>query len=70
MKQRPPTQWRRSSHSNGMGGECVEVSQVATMVFIRDSKISEGPQISLNAYTWACFVRALCLDSAVGGRSG
>ncbi|MEU8341180.1 protein of unknown function [Actinomadura meyerae] len=40
--------WRKSTHSNGVGGECVEVATVSGHVLIRDSKDPEGPVLSLD----------------------
>ncbi|MCP2338619.1 DUF397 domain-containing protein [Actinomadura rupiterrae] len=44
--------WRKSSHSNGSGGECVEVASVPTTVAIRDSKNPTGPAIALAPADW------------------
>ncbi|MFI6873061.1 DUF397 domain-containing protein [Streptomyces sp. NPDC050400] len=49
--------WRRSSYSNGMGGECVEVSLSSPCVAIRDSKASDsGRQVAISSYAWTHFV--------------
>lgn len=39
--------WRKSSYSNGMGGECVEVAAAQGRVLIRDSKDQDGPVLAL-----------------------
>jgi len=52
-------QWRKSSYSNGMGGECLEIAQLAEAVAVRDSKVSSGPQLMLGAAAWQGFIRAL-----------
>ncbi|MER6181589.1 DUF397 domain-containing protein [Streptomyces sp. NPDC001652] len=59
----PPSsiQWRRSSYSNGMGGECLEVATVTAAVTVRDSKVASGPQLTLSATTWQKFIQALTL---------
>lgn len=51
--------WRRSSYSNGMGGECLEVAELAEAIRVRDSKVTSGPQITLSTATWQDFIRAL-----------
>ncbi|MFE6172476.1 DUF397 domain-containing protein [Streptomyces sp. NPDC056464] len=51
--------WRRSSYSNGMGGECLEVAAFAEGVTVRDSKVVSGPQLRLSTSTWRGFIRAL-----------
>ncbi|MEO3782439.1 DUF397 domain-containing protein [Actinocorallia sp. B10E7] len=38
--------WRRSSHSDGSGGECVEIAPVPGHVLVRDSKNPEGPVLA------------------------
>ncbi|NKZ07817.1 DUF397 domain-containing protein [Actinomadura latina] len=40
-------QWRKSTHSQGGGGECVEVSANTSIPLIRDSKDPEGPRLAL-----------------------
>ncbi|WP_406445104.1 DUF397 domain-containing protein [Streptomyces sp. NBC_01613] len=57
----PPSsiQWHKSSYSNGMGGECLEVAQQAEAVAVRDSKVISGPQLMLSAAAWQGFIRAL-----------
>ncbi|MFF3750057.1 DUF397 domain-containing protein [Streptomyces sp. NPDC002018] len=53
--------WRKSSYSNGAGGECVVVAEMTTGgVGVRDSKRSQGPRGVVRRGTWAGFVTALC----------
>ncbi|MFI0372245.1 DUF397 domain-containing protein [Actinomadura sp. 1N219] len=40
-------QWRKSSHSQGGHGECVEISTNTSTSLIRDSKDPDGPQLAL-----------------------
>ncbi|URM99385.1 DUF397 domain-containing protein [Actinomadura madurae] len=40
--------WRKSSHSDATGGECVEIAAVPEGFLIRDSKDPDGPVISLD----------------------
>ncbi|AKZ57810.1 hypothetical protein SAM23877_4765 [Streptomyces ambofaciens ATCC 23877] len=53
--------WKKSSHSNGDGGECVEVADgLPGIVPVRDSKVrGDGPVLLLTARSWAPFVAAL-----------
>ncbi|MDC0769276.1 DUF397 domain-containing protein [Streptomyces sp. HD] len=51
--------WRRSSYSNGMGGECLEVAELAEAISVRDSKVTSGPQLTLSTTAWQGFIRAL-----------
>jgi hypothetical protein len=58
--------WRKSSHSNGDGGSCVEVADgVPGHVPVRDSKQPDGPALVFPAAGWRAFVASLG-----GGRDG
>jgi hypothetical protein len=48
--------WRKSSYSSSGDGDCVEVATCPTTVHIRDSKNTDGPQLTLPAASWASFV--------------
>ncbi|MGW3439620.1 DUF397 domain-containing protein [Streptomyces bacillaris] len=49
--------WRKSSHSNSDGGQCVEVSDdFPGAVPVRDSKRPEGPAVVFGTSAWAAFV--------------
>ncbi|WP_242911045.1 DUF397 domain-containing protein [Actinomadura terrae] len=37
--------WRKSSHSGGASGECVEVAGAPGVVGLRDSKDPDGPKL-------------------------
>ncbi|HCA86798.1 MAG TPA: DUF397 domain-containing protein [Streptomyces sp.] len=51
--------WRKSSYSNGSGGECVEIATVQSAALVRDSKNVEGPFLTFSGAGWACFVSAV-----------
>ncbi|MFE2055641.1 DUF397 domain-containing protein [Streptomyces sp. NPDC059446] len=51
-------EWRKSSYSSDQGGNCVEVSAHPAAVHIRDSKVSDGPVLTVPPAAWAAFVRA------------
>jgi hypothetical protein len=51
--------WRKSSRSNGQGGNCVEVSTVDTIVGVRDSKDPSGPVLTFSPGDWRAFVEAI-----------
>lgn len=58
--------WRKSSHSGGNGGQCVEVAgSVPGVVAVRDSKNPDGPILMFSPAAWAAFV-----DDVKGGRFG
>ncbi|MFD0414083.1 DUF397 domain-containing protein [Streptomyces sp. NPDC127108] len=56
----PPTiRWRKSSYSNGMGGECLEVASLLGDIAVRDSKVISGPWITVGTGAWESFVAAV-----------
>lgn len=59
--------WRKSSYSNGDGGNCVEVADGVTgVVPVRDTKDRRRPAVIVTAAAWAPFVRAV-KDGALAG---
>jgi Domain of unknown function (DUF397) len=49
-------QWRKSSHSNGNGGACVEVARnLPGVVAVRDSKDPDGPKLIFEPAQWVAF---------------
>lgn len=49
--------WRKSTHSDGGGGDCVEVGHgVPGAVAVRDSKRPAGPVLAFPDAAWAAFV--------------
>ncbi|MGW1746734.1 DUF397 domain-containing protein [Streptomyces sp. NPDC002092] len=52
-------QWHKSSYSNGMGGECLEMATLAGVIAVRDSKVASGPQLTLSRVTWMNFIGAI-----------
>lgn len=49
--------WRKSTHSNGDGGSCVEVADgFPGVVPVRDSKTPAGPVLLVPADAWSTFV--------------
>ncbi|WP_433891207.1 DUF397 domain-containing protein [Streptomyces sp. CA-111067] len=52
-----PLAWRKSTYSNGQGGECIEVADgLADVVPVRDSKDPHGPALAFASDAWASFV--------------
>ncbi|WP_026341312.1 DUF397 domain-containing protein [Actinomadura atramentaria] len=51
----PPAQWRKSSHSGGTGGNCVEVANFAPLAGVRDSKNPGDPKLFVAGDTWRAF---------------
>ncbi len=50
--------WRKSSRSNGTGGNCVEAAAGRT-VAVRDSKNPNGPTLAVSPHAWRRFTRSL-----------
>jgi hypothetical protein len=50
--------WRKSSYSDGNGGNCVEVAS-AEVIEVRDTADREGATLSFGTGAWAEFVAAL-----------
>ncbi|MEV4431847.1 DUF397 domain-containing protein [Streptomyces sp. NPDC049585] len=53
------TDWIRSSHSGGAGGDCVEVGSAPRRIRVRDSKRIPGSEVSVSAVSWAAFLAAV-----------
>jgi len=49
--------WRKSSRSNGAGGECVEVADnLPSRVLVRDTKNRDGGTLTFAPVAWRAFV--------------
>ncbi|MBM7055274.1 DUF397 domain-containing protein [Streptomyces durocortorensis] len=54
---RPATlHWFKSSYSSDQGGNCVEIATHPAAVHIRDSKVTDGPVLTVEPATWSAFV--------------
>ncbi|WP_433547475.1 DUF397 domain-containing protein [Streptomyces sp. CA-294286] len=51
--------WRKSTYSNGTGGECVEFAPLAAQAAVRDSKSPDGPVLTFARTSWVEFVRTV-----------
>ncbi|MDJ0344959.1 DUF397 domain-containing protein [Streptomyces sp. H10-C2] len=51
--------WRKSSYSNGSGGECVEAAPLHGGAAVRDSKDPDGPVLRFSPDAWASFIRSV-----------
>ncbi|WP_167346447.1 helix-turn-helix domain-containing protein [Kitasatospora phosalacinea] len=52
-----PRSWRKSTYSNGNGGDCIEVDD-AHPGHVRDSKDPSGPVLEFSPAAWSSFVSA------------
>ncbi|WP_406430490.1 DUF397 domain-containing protein [Streptomyces sp. NBC_01589] len=48
--------WFKSTYSGSDGDSCVEIATCPDTVHVRDSKIEEGPQLTLSPAAWTGFV--------------
>lgn len=51
-----PVRWRKSSHSGGEAGECVELAALPSAVGVRDSKDPEGPRLVVSRRAFGVLV--------------
>jgi uncharacterized protein DUF397 len=51
--------WRKSSYSNGSGGDCVEVAASPPLVSVRDSHDRHGPKLVFTPTAWQAFLGQL-----------
>ena len=51
--------WRKSRHSGGNGGSCVEVGTTAQTVLVRDTTNRDGGTLTVPAHAWQAFTDAL-----------
>ena len=50
--------WRKSTYSNGTGGDCVEIADMpGGRHAMRDSKNPHGPVLLFSANQWQAFTR-------------
>ncbi|MCP2343634.1 DUF397 domain-containing protein [Actinomadura rupiterrae] len=53
------TTWRKSSHSGGSGGDCVEIADLTHQVAIRDSKSPHTPHLPLTPTAFTTLIQTL-----------
>jgi Domain of unknown function (DUF397) len=52
--------WRKSSYTNGEGGNCVEIAEGFDGVIpVRDSKVPDGHVLVITDVRWTAFVDAV-----------
>ena len=47
--------WRKSSYSSSNGGECIEIADDDSLIFVRDTRDRQGPMLRFTADAWAKF---------------
>jgi hypothetical protein len=48
--------WRKSTYSNGSGGDCVEITGTGRVIAVRDSKDPDGPVLAIIPSQWRAFL--------------
>ncbi|NUT96870.1 MAG: DUF397 domain-containing protein [Saccharothrix sp.] len=56
------TVWRKSSHSGGTGGDCVELANTGTSFLVRDSKNPQAHPLRFPRTTFENFLHTLKAD--------
>ena len=51
--------WRKSSYSDGNGGDCVETASCDGVVMVRDTTNRDGGTLSFTAEAWSAFIALL-----------
>src|SRR5437016_14644410 len=51
--------WRKSTYSNGTGGNCIEVADLPSGRAVRVSKHPEGPTLVFTREWWQAFVQGI-----------
>ncbi|NNN37420.1 DUF397 domain-containing protein [Streptomyces sp. S3(2020)] len=49
-------EWFKSSYSTEQGGNCLEVATSPRTIHIRDSKHTDGPNLTVTPDTWTSFL--------------
>ncbi|NUT94409.1 MAG: DUF397 domain-containing protein [Saccharothrix sp.] len=62
------TEWRKSSHSGGTGGDCVELAHTGTGFLVRDSKNPHAGHLRFPSTAFCEFLRTLKDDRAATPR--
>jgi hypothetical protein len=51
--------WRKSSYSDGNGGDCVETASGDGVILVRDTTDRDGATLSVPAHAWQRFTATL-----------
>jgi hypothetical protein len=55
--------WRKSTHSDGNGGECVELASAAGTILVRDTADRGGATLTVTAQAWRNLLTRLRLGA-------
>jgi Domain of unknown function (DUF397) len=51
--------WRKSSYSDGNGGDCVETASCDGLVLVRDTANRDGGTLEFSSEAWEAFAASL-----------
>jgi Domain of unknown function (DUF397) len=51
--------WRKSSYSDGNGGDCVETASGNGVILVRDTTNRDGGTLAFGAEVWQTFIASL-----------
>ncbi len=51
--------WRKSTYSDGNGGDCVELASDGGSILVRDTTNRDGATLAFTAQVWQEFTRRL-----------
>ena len=51
--------WRKSTYSDGNGGECVELASGSGVILVRDTTNRDGGTLAFTADAWSAFAAVL-----------
>ncbi len=51
--------WRKSTYSDGSGGNCVETASGDSTILVRDTANRDGGALAFTASAWQAFTRTL-----------
>ncbi len=54
-----PIEWRKSTHSDHQGGDCVELGRLSTTIAVRDSKNPNVPPLTFDHTTFRTFAQKI-----------
>lgn len=57
--------WRKSSHSGGNGGSCIEVADHENRILVRDTTDRTGPVLAVSPAAWRRFAEQVKRSLAV-----
>ncbi|WP_435105336.1 DUF397 domain-containing protein [Nocardiopsis synnemataformans] len=61
-----PSHWRKSSYSGNQGGDCVEVADTGSSVYVRDTQNRPLGHLTFSTSGWSALLSSLRGDDTAG----